>query len=66
MMTMSNNPEVGGDGQLRLELEVAKSNKAGTVVVSFVDAATRALRQEALERIKSGGIFEPPGLHRSR
>jgi hypothetical protein len=56
---MSNDPEMSPSGQLNLELESAQSNKFPTVI-SFVDAATRALRQEATDRIRSSGIFEPP------
>jgi hypothetical protein len=64
---MANNPEAGTDGQLRLDLdEVTQSSAPSTVVINFIDAATRALRREALERIKNTGIFEPPDLHHLR
>lgn len=50
--------------QLILDLESPKS-AGGTIeaaprVVAFIDSATRSVRQQALERVKSAGIFHLP------
>jgi hypothetical protein len=63
---MSNHSEAGGNRQLRLEFEATQSSKSEPVVINFIDAGTRALRKEALERLKRSGVFELPDVHRLR
>jgi hypothetical protein len=47
--------------QLRLILEQNPPAVRNTAsVVTFVDAETRAVRKDAIERVKNSGIFEPP------
>lgn len=47
--------------QLRLKLEQASSPAQKTAtVVPFLDAVTRAVRRDAIERVKSSGIFDVP------
>ncbi len=47
--------------QLGLNLEqTPPPMQKSAAVISFVDAGTRAVRKEAIERVKSSGIFEPP------
>ena len=57
---VSTNPESPAAEQLLLELEQASSPKCGSSIVRFVDAETRAVRQNAIERVKISGIFELP------
>jgi hypothetical protein len=54
--------------QLRLNLHQPPPpvNKTSATVVTFVDAETRAIRKEAIERVRNGGIFVPPDLSRVR
>jgi hypothetical protein len=47
--------------QLQLNLEQAPTAVQNTAtVVPFVDAQTRAVRRDAIERVRNSGIFEPP------
>jgi hypothetical protein len=47
--------------QLRLKLEQnPPAVRNAATVVAFVDAETRAVRRDAIDRVKSSGIFEPP------
>jgi hypothetical protein len=47
--------------QLRLNLEQTPTAVQKTAtVVPFVDAETRAVRRDAIERVRNSGIFEPP------
>ncbi len=49
------------DLQFDLELPQApKPDHRSASVVRFIDSETRALRQEAIERVRLAGIFEPP------
>ena len=50
--------------QLRLDFQSPKAVSANVVaspkIVSFVDSATRTIRQQAVERVKAAGIFKIP------
>lgn len=54
--------------QLPLDLRTCESStnreNPSKSVVSFVDAATMTVRQEAVARVISSGIFEPPAVPR--
>jgi hypothetical protein len=53
--------------QLRLNLhQPPPTNEISATVVTFVDAETRAIRKEAIQRVRNGGIFVPPDLSRVR
>ena len=55
------NPVAAEQFRLNLEqkIEVVRSTAD---VVSFVDAETRAVRKEAIERVRNSGIFVPPSV----
>jgi hypothetical protein len=50
--------------QLVLDLHVPKSVESSAAcnaaVLAFVDSATRSVREKAIERVKSSGIFQLP------
>jgi hypothetical protein len=47
--------------QFTLELqETSTSEPTRNTILVFIDAGTRAVRKEAIERVKKSGIFEPP------
>jgi hypothetical protein len=47
--------------QLGLKLEQGPPPvQKSAAVISFIDAGTRAVRKDAIERVKNSGIFEPP------
>jgi hypothetical protein len=50
--------------QLLLDLESPKIGSSGVVspvrITTFLDATTRNVRQQAIERVKSAGIFQLP------
>ena len=47
--------------QLRFNLEQNRPAARNTAtVVTFIDAETRAVRKDAIKRVKTSGIFEPP------
>jgi len=48
------------DGQLTLELPTRAAKKIQANVVTFTDLATRVIREEALQRVRSARIFEIP------
>lgn len=48
------------DSQLTLELPARAAKKLQANVVAFTDSATRSIREEALQRVRSAGIFEIP------
>jgi hypothetical protein len=50
--------------QLNLKLESASSVDKISHIIKFVDAETKAIREEAISRVVSSGIFEPPHLGR--
>lgn len=58
--------EAPADKQLSLDLSPTPlASSPVAKVMSFVDATTRAVRQAAMERVKSSGIFETPSRDRS-
>jgi hypothetical protein len=59
-------PPAAGE-QLRLKLEQTSppAEKTATVV-TFIDAGTRAVRRDAIERVKSSGIFHVPDPNSAR
>jgi hypothetical protein len=65
---MTKQPEgEGASEQLVLALPAKLSSSASDTVkvVSFVDAATLAVRREAIRRVRNAGIFAvPDGLER--
>jgi hypothetical protein len=47
--------------QLRFKLEQDPPTVRNTAtILTFIDAETRAVRKDAINRVKSSGIFEPP------
>ena len=48
--------------QYQLDLKVKRSAVPDKTVVTFVDAATRELRRDAVERVKKSAIFALPKL----
>lgn len=52
--------------QLRLKLDQASPSVQKTAtVVTFVDAGTREVRRDAIERVKNSGIFRVPNPKKS-
>jgi hypothetical protein len=50
--------------QLRLDLQgpeaVSTRSEAAPKIVTFIDSATRTIRQQAVQRVKAAGIFKVP------
>jgi hypothetical protein len=53
--------------QLRLNLDQKPTpRKTSATVVTLIDAETRAIRKEAIERVRNSGIFVAPDSNRFR
>lgn len=56
--------------QLSLEFKPAEISKPtegkAAVIMQFIDGPTRRLRAEAMHRVATAGIFEPPMRYKSR
>ncbi len=57
---VSDNSKETSVGQLHLKLEASKVETQSSSVVRLLDAETRAVRKQAIERVISTGIFNPP------
>jgi hypothetical protein len=57
------------EAQLSLEFQSAKMSEPmerKAAIMQFIDGPTRRLRAEAIHRVATSGIFEPPARYRSR
>ena len=56
--------------QLSLEFKPAEksepTDRKAAVIMQFIDGPTRRLRAEAIHRVATAGIFEPPIRYKSR
>ena len=53
--------EAGVENNRQLALELPpKPERHSATVVRMLDAETRSIRRDAIERVRNGGIFEPP------
>jgi hypothetical protein len=58
------------EAQLSLEFKPAELSEPfetkSAVIMQFIDGPTRRLRAEAMHRVATAGIFEPPARFKSR